>query len=55
MKNNAVITGSQGTIELPDPWMPGRNGGPYITKIRVIKNGTEEIQEYKCPEDLIFF
>ena len=29
MKNNAVITGSEGTIELPDPWMPGRQGGPY--------------------------
>ena len=27
MKNNAVITGSKGTIELPNPWMPGRDGG----------------------------
>ena len=38
MKNNAIISGSEGTIELPDPWMPGRNGGPYHAKIIIYKN-----------------
>ena len=42
MKNNAIILGSEGTIELPDPWMPGRNGGPYHAKIIINKNGRKK-------------
>ncbi len=55
MKNNASILGSNGIIELPDPWMPGRNGGPYKAKIIIKKNGEEEIIELKGPEHLFFF
>tara|TARA_B100001939_G_scaffold249664_1_gene216665 strand:+ start:26 stop:1069 length:1044 start_codon:yes stop_codon:yes gene_type:complete len=55
MKNNAIILGSEGTIELPDPWMPGRNGGPYHAKIIINKNGQEEVIELKGPEHLFFF
>ena len=55
MKNNAIISGSEGTIELPDPWMPGRNGGPYHAKIIINKNGQEEVIELKGPEHLFFF
>ena len=55
MDNNAVIEGDIGKIIIDDPWMPGKDGGPYNTKIRVIKNGTEEIQEFKGPEHLFFF
>ena len=55
MKNNAVISGSEGTIELPDPWMPGREGGPYHAKIIITKNGNEEIIDVKGPEHLFFF
>ena len=55
MKNNAIIIGSKGTIELPDPWMPGRNGGPYHAKIIINKNGQEEVIELKGPEHLFFF
>ena len=55
MDNNAVIEGEIGKIILDDPWMPGKDGGPYNTRIRVIKNGTEEIQEFKGPEHLFFF
>ena len=55
MKNNAIIIGSEGTIELPDPWMPGRNGGPYHAKIIINKNGQEEVIELKGPEHLFFF
>ena len=55
MKNNAIILGSEGTIELPDPWMPGRNGGPYHAKIIINKNDQEEVIELKGPEHLFFF
>ena len=55
MKNNAIILGSEGTIELTDPWMPGRNGGPYHAKIIISKNGQEEVIELKGPEHLFFF
>ena len=55
MDNNAIIEGEVGKIIIDDPWMPGKDGGPYNTKIRVIKNGTEEIQEFKGPEHLFFF
>ena len=55
MKNNAVISGSDGKIELPDPWMPGREGGPYHAKIIITKNGNEEIIDVKGPEHLFFF
>lgn len=55
MDNNVVIEGDIGKIIIDDPWMPGKDGGPYNTKIRVFKNGTEEIQEFKGPEHLFFF
>ena len=55
MDNNAVIEGEIGKIIIDDPWMPGKDGGPYNTKIRIIKNGNEEIEEFKGPEHLFFF
>ena len=55
MKNNAVITGTKGKIELLDPWQPGKEGGPYHTKIIVSKKNREEIIDLKGPEHLFFF
>jgi predicted dehydrogenase len=55
MKNNAIIRGTNGSIELPDPWMPGRDGGPYHAKIIISKNNEEEIIDVKGPEHLFFF
>ena len=55
MKNNAIIKGTDGCIELPDPWMPGRDGGPYHAKIIVNKNDKEDIIDIKGPEHLFFF
>ena len=55
MKNNAIIIGSEGKVELPDPWMPGRDGGPYHAKIIINKNENEEIVDVKGPEHLFFF
>ena len=55
MKNHAVINGTKGIIELPDPWMPGKNGGPYNAKIIIKKNNKEEVIDLKGPEHLFFF
>ena len=55
MDNNAIIDGSDGKIIIDDPWMPGRNGGPYHSIIRIIKNEKEELREFKGPEHLFFF
>ena len=55
MDNNAIIECSEGKIIIDNPWMPGRDGGPYKTLIKIIKNGNEEIREFKGPEHLFFF
>ncbi len=55
MKNNAIIEGSEGTIELDQPWDPGKNGGPYNSKIKINCNEKEEVIEFKGPEHLFFF
>ena len=55
MKNNAIIEGSEGFIELDQPWDPGRDGGPYNSKIKINSNKKEEIIECKGPESLFFF
>ena len=35
MKNNIFIEGTKGTIELNQPWDPGKEGGPYNSKIKI--------------------
>ena len=55
MKNNSIIEGSEGYIELDQPWAPGRDGGPYHSKIKINIIGKEEILEFKGPEHLFFF
>ena len=55
MKNNAIIEGSEGSIELDQPWAPGRDGGPYHSKIIINVNKKKEIIEFKGPEHLFFF
>ena len=55
MDNNAIIEGTNGKIIVDNPWMPGRDGGPYYSTIRIIKNGKEEVKEFKGPEHLFFF
>ena len=47
MDNNAVIEGENGKIIVDNPWMPGRDGGPYNTKIRLITNSGEKVEEFK--------
>ena len=55
MKNNAIIEGDKGTIELDQPWGPGRDGGPYNSKIKITIDDKNEIIEFKGPESLFFF
>ena len=40
---------------IDDPWMPGRDGGPYHAKIIIKQNNEEEIQEFKGPEAFFSF
>lgn len=55
MKNNAIITGTKGTIELNQPWAPGREGGPYHSTFKISSNDQTEIIDFKGPEHLFFF
>jgi len=55
MVNNAVIEGSEGRIELDQPWAPGKDGGPYHSTIKIITHDKEDIVEFKGPEHLFFF
>ena len=55
MINNAIITGLKGTIEMNEPWSPGREGGPYHSTIKINVNGDTEIIDIKGPEHLFYF
>jgi|TARA_B110000263_G_scaffold98719_1_gene86266 predicted dehydrogenase len=55
MANNAVITGSKGTITMNIPWQPGREGGPYHSTITISNNDNVEVIDFKGPEHLFFF
>ena len=55
MDNNALITGTKGSLEMNDPWCPGRDGGPYHSKITIITDNQKEIIDFKGPEHLFFF
>jgi len=55
MKNNTIITGTKGTVELDQPWAPGREGGPYHSTFKVISNDQTEVIDFTGPEHLFFF
>jgi len=55
MDNRAIITGDKGTIELLDPWVPGRNAGPSDSKIIVTVNGKARTEEINNPHHLFSF
>ena len=55
MKNNAIITGTKGTIELDQPWAPGWESGPYHSTFKISSNDKTEIIDFKGPEHLFFF
>ena len=55
MQNNAIIEGVDGYIDVKNPWMPGRDGGPYHCSIEIFKKEKKEILDFKGPEHLFFF
>ncbi len=55
MENTALIEGTAGKLILDNPWIPGKDGGPYYSTIKIIKKEMQEIIEFKGPEHLFFF
>ncbi len=55
MDNRAIITGDKGTIEITDPWVPGRNSGPSDTTLVVTVGGKSRIEEINNPHQLFSF
>jgi len=55
MDNRAIIFGDNGTIELPDPWVPGRNAGPSDATIKVTCGAKERVEELRHPQQLFAF
>jgi predicted dehydrogenase/aryl-alcohol dehydrogenase-like predicted oxidoreductase len=55
MDNNAVIYGDKGTLELVDPWVPGRNAGPSDTTIIVTVGGKSRTENITNPNMLFSF
>ncbi len=55
MDNRAIISGDAGTIELTDPWVPGRNAGPSDTTLIVTVDGKSRVEAIKNPQQLFSF
>ncbi len=55
MDNRAIITGDKGTIELVDPWVPGRNAGPSDAKIIITVDGKSRTEDITSPRQLFSF
>ena len=55
MDSRAIITGDSGTVEITDPWVPGRNVGPSDTTLIVTVAGQSRIEEINNPNMLFSF
>lgn len=55
MDNQMRIDGSDGSILLTNPWMPGRNAGPSDTTIRITKGGETVEEVIRHPWQLFGF
>ena len=55
MDNSAAIIGDKGRIELPDPWVPGRNAGPSDATIAVTVGDKRRVEQLRHPEHLFTF
>ena len=55
MKNNTIIEGSLGTIEMDQPWDPGREGDPYHSTLKIVLDDKTDIIDCKGSEHLFFF
>lgn len=55
MDNRAIIHGDKGTIEIVDPWVPGRNAGPSDATLIITVGGKPRKEEIKHKNMLFFF
>jgi predicted dehydrogenase/aryl-alcohol dehydrogenase-like predicted oxidoreductase len=55
MENTCTVEGTLGRIELPNPWVPGRNAGPSDAVIRITVNGETREEQLRHPEQLFTF
>lgn len=55
MDNRAIITGDKGTIEIVDPWVPGRNVGPSDATIITTVDGKAHSETLRSPNQLFSF
>ena len=50
-----MLGSGKGTIEMNEPWTPGKQGGPYHTLIKININNETEVIDIKGPEHLFYF
>lgn len=55
MDNRAIIFGDKGTIEIVDPWVPGRNVGPSDATIVTTVEGKVHSETLRSPNQLFSF
>ena len=55
MDNRAIISGDKGTIEVVDPWVPGRNAGPSDATLIVTVDGKSRSEVLRSPNQLFSF
>lgn len=55
MDTSATITGTEGSIRLPDPWVPGRNAGPSDATIEITVGGETRVEDIRRPQMLFAF
>lgn len=55
MNNSATIFAQNGSIHLPDPWIPGRNAGPSDSVIEIEVDGQVRTEDIRRPEHLFAY
>ena len=55
MDNRAIITGEKGSVEIVDPWVPGRNVGPSDATINIMADGKVQTEILRSPNQLFSF
>ena len=55
MENRALVAGTNGSIELLDPWIPGQKAAPADAMMHVTVDGKKRIEEIKAPQHLYTF
>jgi predicted dehydrogenase/aryl-alcohol dehydrogenase-like predicted oxidoreductase len=55
MENAVVVTGSEGTIRLANPWVPGRDAGPSDSTIELKVSGMARMEDIRSHHHLFAF